>query len=264
MAGHGGLEDRVVVVTGAGGGIGRAVALAFAAEGSALVLGDLAEAVEGVAAEARQAGARATALRGDVTRAADMGALAARAMGEHGGLDVLVTCAGIDGPGLLAEQDEASWARVIDVNLLGTYRAVRAALPEMVRRGRGRIVTVASVFGKVGGFGFITAYAASKHGVIGLTRALAAELGSQGHHGITVNAICPGYVRAGMGIRAQSTKAGPMPGEEIFERYYRRQVPLRRMIEAEEVAHLAVFLARPESGGITGQAMNVDGGYVMS
>jgi NAD(P)-dependent dehydrogenase (short-subunit alcohol dehydrogenase family) len=257
-------ESRVVVVTGAGGGIGRAVALAFAAEGAALVLGDLADAVDAVAAETRQAGGRAVAVRGDVTRAADMATLAERATGEYGGLDVLVTCAGIDGPGLLAEQDEASWARVIDVNLLGTYRAVRAALPEMLRRGQGRIVTIASVFGKVGGFGFITAYAASKHGVIGLTRALAAELGSQGQAGITVNAICPGYVRAGMGIRPQSTKAGPMPGEAIFERYYRRQVPLRRMIEAEEVAHLAVFLARPESGGITGQALNVDGGYVMS
>src|SRR5262245_30119669 len=100
--------------------------------------------------------------------------LAARAVAERGGLDVLVTCAGVDGPGLLAEQAEASWTRVIDVNLNGTYRAIRAALPDMTRRGSGRIVTIASVFGKTGGQGFITAYAASKHGVIGLTRALAA------------------------------------------------------------------------------------------
>ena len=110
----------------------------------------------------------------------------------------------------------------------------------------------------------MSACVASKHGVLGLTRALAAELGSQGHHGITVNAICPGYVRAGMGIAIQSTKAGPMPGADVFERYYKRQVPLRRMIEADEIGHAAVFLALPESGGITGQALNVDGGLVMS
>ena len=254
----------MVVVTGAGGGIGRAIALAFAAEGAALALGDLGDSVEATADAARRAGARAVAIRGDVTRMPDMATLAGRAVAELGGLDVLVTCAGIDGPGLLAEQDEASWTRVIDVNLNGTYRAIRAALPAMLRRGSGRIVTIASVFGKMGGYGFISAYAASKHGVIGLTRALAAELGSQGYPGITVNAICPGYVRAGMGVKVQSTKAGPLPGSEIFERYYKRQVPLRRMIEAEEVAHLAVFLALPETGGITGQALNVDGGFVMS
>lgn len=258
------LAGRVAVITGAGGGIGRAIGLAFAAEGAALALADLGEAAQPVAEEAGRAGVKALAVTADVTRSADMTALMARAGDELGGLDILVTCAGVGGPGLLLDQDEADWLRVIDVNLGGTYRAVRAALPLMIARGWGRIITVASVFGKHGGSGYITAYVASKHGVIGLTRALAAELGSQGHHGITVNAICPGYVRAGMGIRTQLTKAGPMSGEEIFERWYRRQVPLRRMIEAEEIAHAAVFLARPESGGITGQALNVDGGFVMS
>ena len=109
-----------------------------------------------------------------------MGRVARRAVDELGGLDVLVTCAGIDGSGLLAEQDEATWLRVIDVNLNGTYRAIRACLGPMMERRRGRIVTISSIFGKMGGYGFVTAYAASKHGVIGLTRALAAELGSQG------------------------------------------------------------------------------------
>ncbi|MGH7417969.1 MAG: SDR family NAD(P)-dependent oxidoreductase, partial [Candidatus Rokuibacteriota bacterium] len=152
----------------------------------------------------------------------------------------------------------------IDVNLGGTYRAIRAALPAMMAQREGRIVTVASVLGKFGGYGFITAYVASKHGVIGLTRALAAELGAQGLSGITVNAVCPGYVRAGMGVRMQSTKAGPLAGEEIFERYYKRQTALRRMVEPEEIAHAAVFLALPESAAITGQALNVDGGFIMS
>jgi NAD(P)-dependent dehydrogenase (short-subunit alcohol dehydrogenase family) len=141
---------------------------------------------------------------------------------------------------------------------------VRAALPHMIARGQGRVITIASVLGKIGGHGFVSAYVASKHGVVGLTRALAAELGSQGHHGITVNAICPGYVRAGMGVAAQSTKAGPVAGTEIFERYYRRLVPLRRMVEPEEIGHAAVFLSLPESAAITGQTLNVDGGFVMS
>jgi len=145
-----------------------------------------------------------------------------------------------------------------------TYRAVRAVLPRMLATGQGRIVTIASILGRLGGFGFVTAYAASKHGVIGLTRALAAELGAQGHPGITVNAVCPGYTRAGMGIALQATPQGPVRGDEIFERYYRRLVPQRRMMEAEEIAHAALFLALPESAGITGQALNVDGGFLMS
>src|SRR5216110_1306781 len=247
------LEDHAVAITGAGGGIGRAVALAFAAEGAGVV-----------AAEVRRAGGRAVAVRADVSRSADMRALVERSVREFGGLDVLVTCAGLGTAGLLLEQDESEWTRVIDVNLNGTYRAIRAALPQMITRRRGRIITIASVLGKMGGYGFVSAYVASKHGVVGLTRALASELGSQGYPGITVNAICPGYARAGMGVATQATKAGPMSGTEIFERYYKRLVPQRRMIEAEEIAHAAVFLALPESGGITGQALNVDGGFVTS
>ncbi len=261
------LRDRVVVITGAGGGIGAAVAAAFAGEGAHLVLGDLPsahETVEAAAALARGTGVRAVALAGDVARAEDMAALAGRAVDEFGRLDVLVTCAGVDGQGLFAEQDEAAWWRVIDVNLGGTYRAIRAALPPMMAQREGRIITVASVLGKFGGYGFVTAYVASKHGVIGLTRALAAELGGQGYAGITANAICPGYVRAGMGVRMQSTRAGPLTGSEIFERYYKRQTPLRRMVEPREIAHAAVFLALPDSAAVTGQALNVDGGFIMS
>jgi NAD(P)-dependent dehydrogenase (short-subunit alcohol dehydrogenase family) len=258
------LRDHAVVITGAGGGIGHAIAQTFAAEGADLALSDVDETAEATAAAARATGVRAIAARGDVTREADMTALAARSVAELGRLDVLVTCAGIDGAGLLSEQDPAAWLRVIDVNLNGTYRAIRAVLPRMQQQGRGRIITISSIFGKMGGYGYVSAYVASKHGVIGLTRALASELGSQGFPGITVNAICPGYVRAGMGIKTQSTKSGPMPGPEIFERYYKRQVPLRRMIEADEIGHAAVFLALPASGGITGQAVNVDGGFFMS
>jgi NAD(P)-dependent dehydrogenase (short-subunit alcohol dehydrogenase family) len=258
------LAGACVVITGAGGGIGRAVALTFAAEGAGLVLADLGQSAAETGEVARRAGARATAVTADVARGDDMNALAQRAVEEFGRLDVLVTCAGIPGAGLLAEQDESAWTRVIDVNLNGTYRAIRAVLPQMMTQRAGRIVTISSVLGKMGGYGYVTAYSASKHGVIGLTRSLAAELGSQGFAAITVNAICPGYVRAGMGVAPQNTKAGPMSGEEIFERWYKRQVPLRRMMEPEEIGHLAVFLSLPASGGITAQAINVDGGFNQS
>jgi NAD(P)-dependent dehydrogenase (short-subunit alcohol dehydrogenase family) len=258
------LKDHAVVITGAAGGIGRAVALAFAAEGAGVVAADVADSAEAVADEVRRAGGRAVAVRADVSRSAEMRGLAARSVQEFGGLHVLVTCAGLGLAGLLLEQDEHQWTRVVDVNLNGTYRAIRAALPQMMAQRRGRIITIASILGKMGGYGYVSAYVASKHGVVGLTRALASELGSQGYPSITVNAICPGYVRAGMGVATQATKAGPMSGAEIFERYYKRLVPQRRMLEAEEIAHATVFLALPESAGITGQALNVDGGFFTS
>jgi NAD(P)-dependent dehydrogenase (short-subunit alcohol dehydrogenase family) len=264
------FRDRVVALTGGGRGIGRAIALAFAREGARLVLvSDVEREVQGVAEEARAAGAKAAALQADVTRGEDMDAMARLAVSEFGAVDVLVTAAGIDASGLLAEQDPAAWTRVIDVNLNGTYRAIRAVLPAMMARQEGRIITISSIFGKMGGYSFVTAYAASKHGVIGLTRSLAAEIASQGYPGITVNAICPGYVRAGMGLAPQKVKnregdVTEMPGNEIFERYLKRRVPQRRMMEAEEIAHVAVFLALPETRGMTGQALNVDGGFFMS
>jgi 3-hydroxybutyrate dehydrogenase len=256
------LRGQSVVVTGGGGGIGGAIARAFAADGAGVVVADVGDAAVKVADAIRGAGGRAVGTVADVTRTDDMAALAALAVREHGRLDVLVTCAGLGLSGLLTEQTEADWLRVVEVNLNGTYRAIRAALPVMMAQRSGRIVTIASVLGKFGGFGYVSAYVASKHGVVGLTRALAAEMGSQGFPAITVNAVCPGYTRAGMGIAVQSTKAGPRSGEEIFERYYKRHVAQRRMMEPEEIARVAVFLALPESAGITGQALNVDGGFV--
>jgi len=258
------FRGRAVVVTGAAGGLGRAVARAFASEGAGVVASDLGDAVDAVVDEIHRGGGRAIGVRADVGRSPEMVSLAERAVAEFGGLHVLVTCAGLGDAALLVEQDEAAWTRVVDVNLNGTYRAIRAALPQMMAQRSGRIITISSILGRMGGSGFVTAYTASKHGVIGLMRALAAELPSQGYPGITVNAICPGYVRAGMGLAPQPTKAGPMSGAEIFERYFKRQVPQRRMMEAEEIAHAAVFLALPESAGITGQALNVDGGFFMS
>ena len=226
------FKDHAVVITGAGGGIGRAIALAFAAEGAGLVLNDLADSLEGVADEARRAGGRAVAQRGDVTRPADMAALAERCVREFGGLHVLVTCAGLGSAGLLVEQDEGAWTRVVDVNLNGTYRAIRAALPPMMAQTRGRIITIASVLGRMGGYGFVTAYAASKHGVIGLTRAAALDYAAQN---IRINAVCPGYIDTPMmGRFTGGTSEGR--AQVISEE------PIGRMGRPEEIANAVLWL----------------------
>ncbi len=259
-----------MVLTGGGGGLGRAIARAFAGEGARLLLaGNVEHEVTEAATELGRLGASAVGMVADVTRAADMEAMATRAVREWGALDVLVTAAGVSGTGLILDQPEADWLAVIDINLSGTYRAIRAVLPQMIRQKQGRIVTISSVYGRAGGSGFISAYAASKHGVIGLTRAVAGEVASQGYPGITANAICPGYVRAGMGLAGQKAKAPEggtreVPGEEIFDRFMKRRVPQRRMLEADEIGAAAVFLSLPESRGITGQALNVDGGLLMA
>jgi NAD(P)-dependent dehydrogenase (short-subunit alcohol dehydrogenase family) len=139
-----------ILVTGGGGGIGGAVVRAFAERGCGVVIADLGDSANTMAAAIRADGGRAVGVRADVTRSEDMQALVAVAERELGGLDVLVTCAGLGLSGLLATQAEADWLRVIDVNLNGTYRAIRAVLPRMMAQGHGRIVTIASVLGKMG------------------------------------------------------------------------------------------------------------------
>ncbi|MFQ5899748.1 MAG: SDR family NAD(P)-dependent oxidoreductase [Candidatus Methylomirabilia bacterium] len=263
------LSEKSAVVTGGGRGIGRAIALALAREGACLaIVSDVEDEVQAVAVEARALGVKAMGLRADVTRTHELGQMTERVVGEFGRLDILVNNAGIAEPGWLLEQPEASWRRVIEVNLIGTYLASRVVLPQMTVQREGRIINIASVYGRHGGFGFVSAYAASKHGVIGLTRALASELGVLGYPDITVNAVCPGYIRAGMGvamqkIRDRGEQVREIPGAELFERYFKHRVPQRRMLEAEEVANVVIFLALPETRGMTGQALTIDGGFFM-
>jgi NAD(P)-dependent dehydrogenase (short-subunit alcohol dehydrogenase family) len=190
------FENKVVLVTGGGSGIGRATALLFARQGAGVVVADIDEpAAESVAEEIRGAGGEALALRVDVSSADDVERMVFRAVERFGGVDISIYSAGtggMDAP--TAEHTEDVWRSVLDVNLTGVWLCMKQVIPAMLQRGGGAIVNVASVAGLVG-FPKHAAYAASKHGVVGLTRTAALEYG---RHGIRINAVCPGFTRTPM------------------------------------------------------------------
>jgi len=243
------ITDRVALVTGAASGMGRATARLFADEGAAVaVLDRNEEGVATVAKEIQQAGGRAVAIGLDVTDADALAALPERVHTELGALDILVNNAGIAvfAPAL-AEDYEAQWQQAFAVNLDAQVRLIRAFLPDLLRNGDGRIVNVASTEG-LGATAAASPYTASKHGVVGLTRALAVELGREG---VTVNCICPGPIHTGM------TAAIPDAAKEKFAR---RRVPLRRYGDPEEVAHMTLALVLPAASFVNGAVIPVDGG----
>jgi ketoreductase len=248
-----------VLVTGGNRGIGRAIALAFAAPGSVVAIAARArDALERTAAEIRAAGADAIALPVDVSDEASVEAAFAEYRRRAPSIEVLVNNAGVGGGEPVDRSDVARWRRTIEINLVGPYLVTRQALPLMTKGGR--IINLSSVLGRFGVAGY-SAYCASKHGVIGFTRALALELAPRG---ITVNALCPGWVETGMakqGMTLGAAVAGV--GYEQFRERALNAVPIQRIIEPAEVATLARFLASPEASAITGQAYNVCGGQSM-
>lgn len=257
-----GLAERVAFVTGGGRGIGRAVALALAREGAQVAIASrTASQVEGVAREIAQAGGRALPLVLDVTSGRAV-AEAFRACAEKLGPPlVLVNNAGVAPSAKFLDTDETTWEQVLRVNLTSAYRCTRLALPPMLQARFGRIVNVASTASKTG-YRYTAAYTASKHGLLGLTRALALELADRG---VTVNAVCPGFTRTEItadGARRIASRSGRTVEEAEAE--LARLSPQSRLVEPEEVARVVVFLAQDASGGITGQAWNVDGGAVMA
>ncbi len=250
----------VALVTGGGRGVGRAVAQALAGSGAGVaVVARSREEIDEVSRHIRAGGGRSISVVCDVTEGAGVRAAVARTEAELGPIDILVNNAGMAESAPLVKLDEDLWARTLAVNLTGTYLCSRAVLPSMIERRHGRIINIASVAGKVG-FAYSTAYCAAKHGVLGLTRALALEVATLG---ITVNAICPGWLDTSMTV-ASTARIAEKTGMTVGEARLRLEamIPQRRLIDPDEIATLALFLAGDRAGGITGQAVNVDGGQV--
>ena len=240
------LRDKIALVTGAASGIGAATARRFAREGAGVAINDARpEGLEVVADEIRAAGAKALVLPGDVTRKADCERLVQDVTRTFGRLDILINNAGINRDALAAKMTEEQWDAVLSVNLKGTFLCAQAALPGMRERAWGRVVNTSSI-GSLGNIGQAN-YAASKAGVIGLTKTLALEYAK---YGVTVNAIAPGPVMTAM-------LAG-VP-DAIRERIV-AQVPVGRIASPDEIASVHVFLASDETAFITGQVIFVDGG----
>ncbi len=244
------LANQIAVVTGAGRGIGRAIALKFAAEGADVVcVSRTAENSEKAADEIRALGRKAWAHAVDVADGAAVAAAGERILAEAGRVDILVNNAGVTRDGLLMRMSEADWDTVLDTNLKGAFLFTKALSRAFLKQRSGRIINVASVIGLIGNAGQSN-YAASKAALIGLTKSVARELASRG---ITVNALAPGFIETDM-------TAGL---SQELRRKVLESIPLNRFGRAEDVADAALFLAGPSAGYVTGQVLTIDGGMVM-
>ena len=262
MPGEAILAGKRAVVTGAGRGIGRGIALAFANAGADVaVIARTSAELDQLVREIQAMGRHSLAVSCDVTDTEQVQYMAATVLEGLGGIDILVNNAGNAGSHKFLNHSDELWHRMLAVNLTSVYYVTKAFAPKLVEQRYGRIINIASIASRVGG-SYIAAYTAAKHGVLGLTRALAVELLP---YNITVNAICPGYVDTPMTDGSVSNIASRTGMSEAQAREtLEKTSPQRRLIEPEEVASIALFLTQDISKGITGQAINIDGGGVMS
>lgn len=250
------------MVTGAGRGIGAAVARELAGEGLSLVLAARSKPeIDALAAEIARAGGEAFAVVCDVTAPENVTALAEAVRQRFGGADVLVNNAGIASAAPLKAQTLEEWERLFAVNVRGVFLCSQAFLPAMIERGWGRIVNVASIAGRTGA-AYISAYAATKHAVVGFTRSLAAEVAAKG---VTVNAVCPGYVDTPMTDQSVANMVSKTKlSEEEAREKLRAMSPQHRLFTPEEIAFSVRFLCDERAGGINGQTLVIDGGTVLA
>ncbi|MBW1852394.1 MAG: 3-oxoacyl-ACP reductase FabG [Deltaproteobacteria bacterium] len=246
------LENKVAVVTGAGRGIGRAVAIAFAREGADVLVNYVSNSAtaDEVVAEIEKLGRKAIAVKADVASTADAQNMIETAVKELGGLDILVNNAGVSIPAMLLKMTEEQWDRIINIHLKGTFTCTQAAGRHMKEQKSGKIINVISTAGLFGTVGQIN-YASAKAGIIGFTKSASRELG---RYNINVNAISCGVIKTDMTQKVQ--------GDEKLRSIYEARIQLGRFGETEEVAHAFVFLASSEASYITGQVIPVDGGYI--
>lgn len=256
------LEDRVALVTGGSRGIGKAVARALAGQGAKVAIcARDGEAARRAADEISPGGGRVLAFAADVTRKADVHDLLTHLVARWGQLHIVVNNAGLNARIPIESEEDGRWLEVLHATVLGAYYVTREALRHMPSHDGGRIINTSSVLGRFGAPGY-TAYCTAKHGIIGFTRALALEVVERG---ITVNAICPGWVETEMAARGMAETAGAMgisPAQ--FRTEALAAVPIRRILQPDEIAQLAVYLASDAAAGMTGQAVNLCGGQVMS
>jgi NAD(P)-dependent dehydrogenase (short-subunit alcohol dehydrogenase family) len=256
------LSNRVAVVTGGGRGIGRAIALALGAAGARVVVtARTVPELDEVVGTIRSCHGQALALAADLCDREAPGRLVKQVAEADGPVEILVNNAGVGSsadPRPFVAFDDAFWDRTLMLNLTAPYLLMKAVLPAMLERRRGRIINIASINGKVPNV-HAAAYVASKHGLLGLTRAVALEVAGQG---VTVNAVCPGPVRTVMSDRRlehDAARFGRTPAEQEAT-----VTPMGRRLTPEEVAPLAVYLAGDEAAMVTGQAINVCGGVLMA
>ncbi|NLM20764.1 MAG: 3-oxoacyl-[acyl-carrier-protein] reductase [Peptococcaceae bacterium] len=242
------LKDKTALVTGASRGIGRAIALALAKEGAAIVINYVSNRslAEEVVREIEKTGGKALAIGADVSNFEEAGALVAKAKEVFGSVDILVNNAGVTKDGLIMRMTEEDFDRVLEVNLKGAFNCCRHVVPLMVKQRSGRIINITSIVGLVGNAGQAN-YAASKAGLVGLTKSLAKEIGSRG---ITVNAVAPGFIETDMtsGLTEKMKEAA------------KENIALKKLGTPADVANAVCFLASEKAAYITGQVISVDGG----
>ena len=256
------LQDKVVLVTGAGAGIGKAIALGMAAEGASVAAADIDLAAARKTVEAMSSN-RALAIQADCGDTASINAMIEKTVAEFGRLDVIVNNAGVTRYAYVMDLTEADWDRIHRVNAKGVFFCMQRAAKQMIdQKTGGRIINMASISGRGYSGASNVAYAASKGAVIGMTMLAAHQLGP---HNINVNAICPGVTRTELGQRNSVTRAASRGiTVEAMQAEQEAVIPIRRANTPDDIAAMAVFLASPGARNITGQAYNVDGGLVNS